>query len=281
MCNEEHSTMSSSLRRFATLGCLVAAFASPMVVTSSAGAATPAGIVPSVLNTTYNYLTHVRTYFICGPAKCKKERATLLKSAQTSMIGLSSLAARASKSNVQKKYRESLNLYVTDVNLLATSYQEYFVTKSSVTLSGVVGNIFYLTSDIASDVNVMGSVDKNTPVNFNLWVEGEAATLVAMQTDASALQSSTATASVGIYANQLLEGEAHEMLAHADGPDASFNTMLKAFAHNQLRISQSEILFLQNKKAPMTETQVANLNVTVTAEFAKLIKTESALVKKK
>jgi hypothetical protein len=31
----------------------------------------------------------------------------------------------------------------------------------------------------------------------------------------------------------------------------------------------------------MTETQVANLNVTVAAEFASLIKTETALVKKK
>jgi hypothetical protein len=197
------------------------------------------------------------------------------------MTGLSALAARASKSNVQQKYRSTLKLYVTDVNLLAASYQEYFVTKSTVTLSGVVGNIFYLTSDIASDVNVMTSADKNTLVSFNLWVEGEAATLIAMQTDASALQSSTATVSIGIYANQLLEGEAQQMLAHADGPDASFNTLLTTFAHNQLRISQSEILFLQNKKAPMTETQVANLNVTVTAEFAKLIKTESALVKKK
>jgi hypothetical protein len=48
-----------------------------------------------------------------------------------------------------------------------------------------------------------------------------------------------------------------------------------------LRISQSEILYLQGKKAPMTEQQVANLNVIVTAEFAKLIKTESALIKKK
>src|ERR1019366_4456150 len=107
------------------------------------------------------------------------------------------------------------------------------------------------------------------------------ATLVAMQTDASALQSSTATTSIGIYANQLLEAESTEMVLHATGPNSSFNKQLKTFAHNQLRISQSEILFLQGKKAPMTETQVANLNVSVAAEFAALIKNETALVKKK
>jgi hypothetical protein len=130
-------------------------------------------------------------------------------------------------------------------------------------------------------VNVLSAVEKGKTVAFNLWVEGEAATLVAMQTDASALQASTATTSIGIYANQLLEAESHEMLAHAHGPNASFNALLQSFAHNQLRISQSEILFLQGKKAPMTETQVANLNVSVASEFAKLIKTETALVKKK
>jgi hypothetical protein len=148
-------------------------------------------------------------------------------------------------------------------------------------LSGLTGNVFYLTSDVAADINVLRAREKAATVNFSLWVEGEAATLVAMQTDASALQSSTATVSIGIYANQLLEAGAHEMLAQATGPNAPFNALLKEFARSQLRISQSEVLFLQNKKAPMTETQVANLNVTVAAEFSKLIKDESALVKKK
>lgn len=71
------------------------------------------------------------------------------------------------------------------------------------------------------------------------------------------------------------------MIAHADGPNASFNAQLATFARNQLRISTSEILFLQGKKAPMTEAQVATLNVTVSAQFAALIKSETALVKKK
>jgi len=273
--------MSHSLRRVATVVGVVIASLSPLAVVPSAGATSSTSIVPGILAHTDNYLTSVRTYFLCSTAKCKAERSTLLKSAHSAMTKLSAQEAVAAKAHVSSRYRASVGLFVVDMRNLAASFHEYFITTSTVTLSGLVGNIFYLTSDVGSDVNVMRAASKNTPVSFKLWVEGEAATLVAMQTDASALQSSTATKSIGIYANQLLEAESASMAAHANGPNASFNTMLKKFAHNQRRISQSEILFLQGKKAPMTETQVANLNVSVAAEFASLIKTETALVKKK
>ena len=265
------------------LGCLVISSVSPLLAVASASAtvAPAKAIVPSILTTTDGYLTSVRTFFLCGSAKCKRERLTLVTRARSSMTQLNAQAAQAATAKVQRKYRSTISLFVTDERLLAKSYREYFVTTSTATLSGLVGNIFFLTSDVGSDVNVISAADKNKPVSFNLWVEGEAATLVAMQTDAGALQSSTATVSIGIYANQLLEGECHEMLAHAHGPNSSFNLMLQQFAHNQLRVSQSEILFLRGKKAPLSETQVANLNVGMQAEFAKLIKTETALVKKK
>ena len=273
--------MSHSLRRFTALSGLVAASVVPLISAPSADAANAPPIVSSILANTDNYLTTVRTYFLCSTATCKKDRSTLLKSAQTAMGKLTAQQVSASSSSVASKYRASISLFVTDMKNLEASYHEYFITTSTVTLSGLVGNIFYLTSDVVSDVNVLRAASTNTTVTFNLWAEGEAATLVAMQTDASALQSSTATTSIGIYANQLLEAEATEMILHATGPNPSFNTQLTTFAHNQLRISQSEILYLQGKKAPMTETQVANLNVSVAAEFASLIKTETALVKKK
>jgi hypothetical protein len=276
--------MSNSLRRFVALGCLLVATVIPILespVASAATATVPKGVVVSILANTDKYLTNMRTFFLCSTAKCKKDRSSLLTSAQRSMTLLSAQAAVASKASVQAKYRAALHLFVSDVHLLASSYRIYFTTTSTVTLSGDVGNVFYLTSDIGSDVNELHAAEKNTRVTFKLWVEGEAATLVAMQTDASALQSSTATTAIGIYANQLLEQECSSMIAHAHGPNASFNTQLATFAHNQMRISQSEILYLQGKKAPMTETQVANLNVSVAAEFAALIKSETALVKKK
>jgi hypothetical protein len=276
--------MSHSLRRFVALGCLVVASVSPILEAPVAGATTtaaPKGAVVSILANTDNYLTSMRTFFLCSTAKCKKDRSSLLSSAQTSMTKLSAQAATASKASVQQKYRAALHLFVSDVHLLAASYHVYFSTTSTVTLSGDIGNIFYLTSDIGSDVNVLHAAEKNSPVTFKLWVEGEAATLVAMQTDASALQSSTATTAIGIYANQLLEQECSSMIAHAHGPNASFNTQLANFAHNQTRISRSEILFLRGKKAPLTESQVASLNVSVAAEFARLVKSETALVKKK
>ncbi len=276
--------MSKSLRRFAALGALAVATMSPLVSSPAASAATstpPQSVVVSVLNNTANYLTSVRTYFLCNSAKCKSERSTLLKGAQSAMTKLSAQAAAATQASVQLKYRGALKLFVSDMHLLAASYRVYFTTTSTVTLSGDIGNIFYLTSDIGTDVNVLRAAERGATVSFNLWVEGEAATLVAMQTDASALQSSTATTSIGIYANQLLEQECGSMIQHANGPNASFNTQLTTFAHNQMRISQSEILFLQGKKAPMTEAQVATLNVSVSAQFAALIKSETALVRKK
>jgi hypothetical protein len=248
-----------------------------------AGASTtaPKSAVQSILSKTDTYLTNIRTFFLCSSTKCKNERSALLKSAQNSMNSLSAQATMASKASVQHKYHSAVALFVTDVGLLRASYQQYFTTTSTDTLSGMVGNVFYLTSQVGSDVNVIRAEEQNAKVSFKLWVEGEAATLVAMQTDAGALQSSSATTAIGIFANQLLEEASNEMLRHANGPNASFNTMLKNFAHNQLRISQSEILFLQGKKAPMTETQVANLNVTLSAEFSKIIKTETTLVKQK
>lgn len=276
--------MFNSLRRFAVLGGFVLATISPLITSPDAGATTtaaPQSIMVSILGNTDGYLTSIRTFFLCNTAKCKSQRATLLKGAQASMTKLSAQSATAAKASVQQKYRSTLHLFVGDVRLLATSYHVYFTTTSTVTLSGDVGNIFYLTSDIGSDVNVLRAAERKTVASFNLWAEGEAATLVAMQTDASALQSSTATTLIGIYANQLLEQECSSMIAHANGPNKSFNSQLTTFAHNQMRISQSEILFLQGKKAPMTEARVASLNVTVSAQFAALIKSETALVKKK
>ncbi|NNN09514.1 MAG: hypothetical protein HKL85_10035 [Acidimicrobiaceae bacterium] len=276
--------MSFSLRRFVALGALGATAISSLLVTTDASAATttaPQGIVASILGNTNGYLTSVRTYFLCNTAKCKTQRSALLKSAQGAMTKLSAQAVMASGASVQQKYRSAVDLFVSDVHLLAKSYNVFFTTTSTVTLSGEVGNIFYLTSDIGTDVNMLSAAEKSATATFNLWVEGEAATLVAMQTDASALQSSTATASIGIFANQLLELACTSMVAHANGPNKSFNTQLTTFANNQTRIAQSEILFLQGKKAPMTEVEVASLNVTVSAQFAALVKSETALVKKK
>jgi hypothetical protein len=275
--------MSLSLRRLTALAGLVATVAVPVVNAPSAGATSVShpSVVADIVANTDNYLTNVRKYFLCGTASCKKDRTALLKSAQSSMSALVAQSTNAATESVQPKYRSSVALFEADVRLLNDSYREFFVTKSTVTLSGVVGNVFYLTSFVGSDVNVMQAVEHGTTVAFNKWVEGEAATLVAMQTDAGALQASSSSTSIGIYANQLLEAEAHAMVAHANGPNRTFNVQLTTFAHNQLRISQSEILYLQHKTAPLNETQVANLNVTVSAEFAQLIKSETALVKKK
>ncbi len=274
--------MFKSLRHIATLGGLAVVVVSPLVVAPSAGASTTSsGIVASILGTSDQYLTSLRTYFLCTSAKCKSERSTLERNARTAMAKISAQSARAVTAHVAPKYHGALTLFVSDVRQLAKSFHVYFTTTSTVTLSGEVGNIFFQTSDIGTDVNVLRAAARNTRVSFKDWVEGEAATLVAMQTDASALQSSTATAAIGIYANQLLSQECTSMIAHANGPNATFNRQLAAFARNQARISQSEILFLEGKKAPMTEAQVASLNVKVAAQFAALIKSESALVKKK
>ena len=273
--------MSHLLRRFVALGCLVLASVGPFVSAPGAGATPPRAIVPSILLSTDSYLTSIRTFFLCGSVKCKKERTRLLIRAESAMQRLHAQAEVGARARVQHKYRADVSLFVLDVRLLFTSYREYFTTTSTATLSGLVGNIFYLTSDVGADVNVISAVERHRHVAFRLWVEGEAATLVAMQTDAGALQSSTATKSIGILANQLLEGECTQMLRHADGPDSSFNSLLRQFARNQSRVSQSEILFLEGKKAPLTETEVANLNVRMQGEFSRLVKTETALVKRK
>jgi hypothetical protein len=270
----------SSVRRIAALGCLVAASFGPLVAAPNAQATT-LGVVPSILVKSDGYLDSIRQFFLCGTAKCKSERAKLLTSAQSSMGDLGAQADAASKASLQSKYVKKVQLFVTDVQLLQTSYRQYFSTSSAVTLSGLVGNIFYLTSDVASDVNVVRATEESKPVSFSLWVEGEAATLVAMQTDASALQSSSATVAIAVYVNQLLEAECAQMLRHANGPSTSFNAMLEAFAHHQQQISVSEILYLHNKKAPLNENQVAALNKTVAKEFTQLIKTETSLVKAK
>ncbi len=276
--------MSQSVRRFAVLGCLVLASLGPVVGPSdvaSAASTTATSPVSLILNKTDGYLAKVRAYFLCNTATCKKDRSTLLASARSSMTSLWGLSNEAASAKVQSKYHAVLSQYVSDMRALKTSYSEFFVTASRVTLSGLVGNIFYQTSDVASDVNVLRALEQKKTVAFDLWVEGEAATLVAMQTDASALQSSSATTAIGIYANQLLEAESHSLISHAHGPVASFNAQLVTFANNQLRISVSEVLYLQGKKAPMSETQVANLNVSVSKEFAALITAETKLVKKK
>ena len=225
-------------------------------------------------------LARVRQYFLCSSATCKHDHAALKTAAASSMGRLRTQGAALRPARAAHVLRPALTLFVADVRLLETSYRAYFTATSSVKVSGLVGNVFYLTEDLASDVNVVKAAATKKKVSFSLWVVGEAATLLAMQTDAKALQSSSATTAVGIYANQLLEAESHQLLAHAGGPNASFDHLLRTFASHQLTMSHSEILYLEGKKAPLSEHQIASLNSKVAQEFATLIKDETSLVKK-
>ena len=271
-----------NFRRAAMVTCLVALSAGSLgtIPVADASTATVPSAVAKILASTDSYITSIRTYFLCNSVTCKQQRTTLLHDAQVAMAKLTAQTVALPSTDIASKYDASLKLFFSDVTLLLNSFDAYFTTTSTVTMSGDVGNIFYLTSDIGSDVNVLRALSQNAHVTFKLWVEGEAATLVAMQTDASALQSSSATTQVGIMANQLLEQECHVMISHASGPNATFDSQLVHFANDQAKVSDNEILFLRGKVAQISEAQVAALNVKVAAEFAALVKSETALIKK-
>lgn len=273
--------MINTLRRATVAACLVALSADSLGTIPAANASTVTlpSTVTKILANTDSYITSIRTFFLCNSATCKQQRAILLRDAQAAMAKLGAQTVSLPSPGTPSKYAASLKLFVSDVALLTNSFRTYFTTTSTVTLSGDVGNIFYLTSDIGSDVNELRALSQNAHVTFKLWVEGEAATLVAMQTDSSSLQSSTTTAQIGIMANQLLEQECRAMISHAGGPSATFDAQLVHFANDQAKVSHSEILFLQAKVAPMSEEQVAGLNVKVAAEFAVLVKSETVLIK--
>ena len=261
--------------------CLLALCAGSIGVIPVAGASTAK--VPRTITTIFantdSYVTSIRTYFLCNSATCKGQRATLLHDAEVAMDKLTAEMLALPSSGTPTNYDDSLKLFVTDVALLTNSFRADFTTTSTVSLSSDVGDIFCLTSDIGSDLSVLRALSQDAHVTFNLLVEGEAATLVAMQTVASALQSSSATTQVGIMANQLLEQECRVMISHASGPNLSLDAELVHFGDDQSKVSESEILFWQGKAASMSETQVAALNVKVAAEFSALVKSETTLIK--
>ena len=128
-------------------------------------------------------LARVRQYFLCSSATCKHDHAALKTAAASSMGRLRTQGAALRPARAAHVLRPALTLFVADVRLLETSYRAYFTATSSVKVSGLVGNVFYLTEDLASDVNVVKAAATKKKVSFSLWVVGEAATLLDMQTD--------------------------------------------------------------------------------------------------
>ncbi len=248
-----------------------------LAVSSTSGAApvarasaSPASVVATIVATAPTASSAVTTYLFCTTATCKAQRSA---NAQKAVRGLSTLVGDATKSKTvtSATYASSLGLFRSDVGLVFNAYKTFTTSSSPDQQTQAIGELFFGLAELRSDLSDLGARQHGARPSFVQWAYGISATLYTMRIDFSAISSASATSGSAILANNAIEVEATSLLAHAAGPNASFNRALVTYAHHQMTVSVNENDYIAGVKATITKAQLATLNVTTTNEFNALV----------
>jgi len=235
--------------------------------------------VKTILTSGDLYVNNIRSFFFCVTKSCKANHATLQKSAYDGVVALIAEVKAAVKANVGAPYLKTIGQMSQDVTLLATAYNAAAKDKTVQLLAADEGAIYYTTAQIATETYLLNVEAGKTKLTFRGWNVGDSATLYAVQVDSQALAAKNVTANDGAFASYCLEGDAQELLRHADGPSSKYNALITTFANNQLAVSKSEILILEGKKAPLTVKQISQRTSVLSQEFKAIVTLQTALDK--
>jgi hypothetical protein len=244
--------------------------------TTASATALPAS-VKTILSSGDLYVNNIRGFFFCATKSCKANHTTLQKSAYDGVVALIAEVKAAVKANVGAPYLKTIGQMSQDVTLLATAYNAAARDKTVQLLAADEGAIYYTTAQVATETYLLNVDAGKAKLTFRDWSVGDSATLYAVQVDSQTLAAKNVTANDGAFASYCLEGDAEELLRHADGPSAKYNTLITTFAKNQLAVSKSEILILEGKEAPLTVKDIAKRTGVLAKEFNAIVVLQKSL----
>ncbi len=245
----------------------------------AASAATPESPLKSIVKNADTYVNNLRGYFFCETKTCKAKRSSEKTAAAVGMKDLKAEAKSIESSTVASSQKPTVHKFVLDVTSLENAYQAYDKKSSAESIAQNTGLIYYESANVGSDAYLLSCGVNSAKVSYAPWSVGAVAVLYAMQLDTETLDAKTSSAAVDIYASDNLEAEATALRADANGPSAKFNGLLVTFSKIQLEVSSSEILILQNKKAPLSNAKLSVLTAQLGSTFKEIADLQNTLAK--
>jgi hypothetical protein len=251
-----------------------------LLAPSAVTAATTAKALPTkaIVTATSTYLNQIRQYFFCQTAKCKKEVAANKALEKGAVAALNSDLKLMKDDSVPSSMTRITHKYEADAVALLSAVDRYPKQKSAFDEAQNAGIIYYQSANVGSDAYVLDTILLKATVNFKQWSVGVVGVVYAMQVDTRAESAKASTATV-ISANRSLLLEARSLRSDANGPNATFNTMLVKFAITQIKESNLSILALTGKKTSTTPARLATLATSLSAQFTKIVNMQNKLAK--
>ena len=243
-------------------------------------AATTAKALPTkaIVTGTNTYINQIRQYFFCKTAKCKKEVVANKTQAMKAVAGINVDLKLMKSDPVPSSLSKIVRKYEADAVALLNAVSLYPKQKSAYDQAQNAGIIYYQSANVGSDTYLLDATWLKAAVSFKQWSVGVVGVVYAMQVDTQAESAKASTATV-VSANRSLLLEAKSLKNDANGPNATFNAMLVKFASTQIKESSLSILALSGKKTSTTQTQLATLASSLSAQFTKIVNMQNKLAK--
>jgi hypothetical protein len=227
---------------------------------------------------TNTYINQIRQYFFCQTTQCKKETAANKAKALSAVTGLGAYLKLLKNDSIPPSESKLARKYVDDVQALINAVHLYPKQKNPDDEAQNAGIIYYQSANVGSDSYLLDAAVTKAPVSFKQWSVGVVGVVYAMQVDTQA-ESSKAPTATDVSANRSLLLEAASLRSDANGPNAAFNALLVTFASTQTKESKLSIIALGGKKSATTETELATLASSLSAQFSKIVSMQNKLAK--
>jgi hypothetical protein len=246
--------------------------------TLSSGSTPKALPTKTIITGTNTFVNQIRQYFFCQTSKCKKEVAANKAKVLSAVAGIDAYLKLMMNDSVPSSESRLVHKYGVDARALISAVALYPKQKNPDDEAQNAGIIYYQSANVGSDSYLLDAVISKVPVSFSQWSVGVVGVVYAMQVDTQA-ESSKASTATDISANRSLLLEATSLRSDANGPNAAFNALLVKFASTQTKESSASILTLEGKKSSTSQTELAALATSLSAQFSKIVSTQNKLAK--
>jgi len=172
--------------------------------------------------------------------------------------------------------RAIVKKFLDDASLLISSV-DYKGSNTKIAAETTIGTIYFTLANLQSDIYVDESLKTGKPLNFRFWDIGVVATMYQISQDQKQILANrnSVSAAVSFENNEVTAGEILE--SDANGPNATFNRLVKTLASNGVQLAKQEILYVQGKLTNLTSSQLSALNSTCNSDWNKVAALQNEL----
>jgi hypothetical protein len=255
---------------------LTLALATPTA--SGADLKAPADLDNFAIQNSKTFVSGIHQIFFCETATCKSSTQQTLNPVilESDVDGLRSSLNVLKSSRPPASQRAIVKKFLDDASLLISSV-DYKGSNTKIAAETTIGTIYFTLANLQSDIYVDESLKTGKPLNFRFWDIGVVATMYQISQDQKQILANrnSVSAAVSFENNEVTAGEILE--SDANGPNATFNRLVKTLASNGVQLAKQEILYVQGKLTNLTSSQLSALNSTCNSDWNKVAALQNEL----